>query len=336
VSRFLPSSIVNILVTGGAGFIGSHLVERLVHGGHRVAVLDDFNDFYDPRRKQENLADVRDRITVHRADLVDAPAVAAIVGAGRFDQIIHLAARAGVRPSIAQPALYVQTNIMGTLNLLEAARVARVPRFIFGSSSSVYGLCREIPFREDMALQETISPYAATKLAGEQLCSNYAHLFGLRVVCLRFFTVFGPRQRPDLAIHQFTERILAGRPIRQFGDGTTRRDYTYVEDIVNGIEAALEYDGPIFDVFNLGGSETTSLSELIHALEVQLDTKATIERLPEQPGDLPLTYADIAKAREKLGYSPRTPLREGLAKFVAWYHDWLASGTHAAPVEAAP
>lgn len=322
---------MNILVTGGAGFIGSHLVERLLDDGHRVSVLDNFNDFYDPHRKEANLSDVRDRIVVHRADIVDAAAVRQIVMAGRFDTLIHLAARAGVRPSIEQPALYVQTNVIGTLNLLEAARAAKVPRFVFGSSSSVYGLCREIPFREDVALQETISPYAATKLAGEQLCSNYAHLHGLRVVCLRFFTVFGPRQRPDLAIHQFTERILAGRPIRKFGDGSTRRDYTYVDDIVSGIMASLEYDGPIFDVFNLGGSETTSLNELIRALEVQLDLKATIEPLPEQPGDLPLTYADISKAQTKLGYTPRTSLREGLAKFVLWYHDWLASGTHAPP-----
>ncbi len=320
---------MNILVTGGAGFIGSHLVERLLHDGHRVVVLDDFNDFYDPHRKEANLVHVVDQIIVHRADVVDAPAVQRIVSDGRFDTIVHLAARAGVRPSIAHPALYVQTNIMGTLNLLEAARVAKVPRFIFGSSSSVYGLCRQMPFREDVALQETISPYAATKLAAEQLCSNYAHLYALRVVCLRFFTVFGPRQRPDLAIHQFTERILAGRPIRQFGDGSTRRDYTYVDDIVSGMVASLDYDGPIFDVFNLGGSETTSLRELIRALEVQLDLKATIECLPEQPGDLPLTYADITKAQDKLGYSPRTSLREGLARFVAWYHDWLASGTHA-------
>ena len=319
---------MNILVTGGAGFIGSHLVERLVAEGHRVAVLDDFNDFYDPHRKEANLAAVRDRIAVHRVDLLDAAAVQGAVGAGGFDTIVHLAARAGVRPSIEQPALYVQTNVVGTLNLLEAARAAHIPHFIFGSSSSVYGLCRQIPFREDVALQETISPYAATKLAGEQLCSNYAHLFGLRVVCLRFFTVYGPRQRPDLAIHQFTERILAGRAIRQFGDGSTRRDYTYVDDIVSGIVASLKYEGPIFDVFNLGGSETTSLADLIRALEKQLKLKAAIELLPEQPGDLPLTYADISKAREKLGYAPRTTVPEGLAKFVAWYQDWLSSGTH--------
>ena len=260
---------MKILVTGGAGFIGSHLVERLLREGHAVEVLDNFNDFYDPRRKEANLAAVRRNLPIHRADLVDAPAVNRVLAQGGFGAIVHLAARAGVRPSIEQPALYVQTNIVGTLNLLEAARAAKVPRFVFGSSSSVYGLCRQIPFREDVALQETISPYAATKLAGEQLCSNYAHLYGMRMICLRFFTVFGPRQRPDLAIHQFTERILAGRPIRQFGDGTTRRDYTYVDDIVSGVVASLAYDGPIFDVFNLGGSETTSLADLIVAVETR-------------------------------------------------------------------
>jgi UDP-glucuronate 4-epimerase len=324
---------VKILVTGGAGFIGSHLVERLLRDGNYVEILDNFDDFYDPRRKEANLADVHPKIAVHHVDIVDAAAVSRVVGPGKFDLIVHLAARAGVRPSIANPALYVQTNIVGTLNLLEAARAACVPRFVFGSSSSVYGLCRQIPFREDVALQETISPYAATKLAGEQLCSNFAHLYGLRVVCLRFFTVFGPRQRPDLAIHQFTERILAGRPIRQFGDGSTRRDYTYVDDIVSGVVASMAYEGPIFDVFNLGGNETTSLSDLICAIEEQLKRKAVIEHLPEQPGDLPLTYADISKARAKLGYAPRTSLAAGLTKFIAWYHDWLASSTHA-PAEA--
>ena len=324
---------MKILVTGGAGFIGSLLAERLLREGHAVEILDDFNNFYDPRCKERNVAALGASVRLHRADIVDAAAIERVVVTGGFEVIIHLAARAGVRPSIAQPARYVQTNIVGTLNLLEATHRARVPRFIFGSSSSVYGLCRQIPFREDVALQETISPYAATKLAGEQLCSNFAHLYGLRVVCLRLFTVYGPRQRPDLAIHQFTERILAGRPIRQFGDGSTRRDYTYVDDIVSGVVASLNYDGPLFDVFNLGGSETTSLGELIRALEEQLQRKAIIERLPEQPGDVPLTYADISKARAKLGYAPRTTLTEGLAKFIAWYRANKAGET-LAPAEA--
>lgn len=325
---------MNLLVTGGAGFIGSHLVERLLAGGHRVAVLDDFNDFYPPERKDENLSEVRSRIALHRTGLNDRSAIERIVGAGGFDAIVHLAARAGVRPSILQPQLYVDTNITGTLNLLEAARLAKVPRFVFGSSSSVYGLCRTIPFREDVPLQETISPYAATKLAGEQLCSNYAHLYNLRTVCLRFFTVYGPRQRPDLAIHHFTERISAGRPIRQFGDGSTRRDYTYVDDIVSGIVGALGYEGAIFDVFNLGGSETTSLSTLIRHLEELVGRAAVIERLPEQPGDLPVTYADISKAHAAFGYAPQTQLRAGLAKFVDWFQDWQAGRT-LSPMEVA-
>ncbi len=319
---------MKILVTGGAGFIGSHLVEQLLAVGHAVEILDDFNDFYDPRRKEANLAAVAPAV-IHRADIVDGPAVSGVIEQGNYEVIVHLAARAGVRPSIEKPGLYVQTNVVGTLNLLEAARRARVPRFIFGSSSSVYGLCRQIPFREDVALQETISPYAATKLAGEQLCSNYAHLYGLRTVCLRFFTVFGPRQRPDLAIYQFTERMLAGRAIRQFGDGTTRRDYTYVDDIVSGVMASLDYEGPIFDVFNLGGSETTSLADLVRAIEEQLQCKAIIERLPEQPGDLPLTYADISKARAKLAYAPRTPLAAGLSHFIAWYRECVTGEARA-------
>lgn len=318
---------MNVLVTGGAGFIGSHLVERLLREGHRVAVLDEFNDFYPPERKEENLSEVRSQIALHRIGLGDRAAVERIVGAGGFEAIVHLAARAGVRPSIQQPHLYVETNVTGTLNLLEAARLARVPRFVFGSSSSVYGLCRTIPFREDLPLQETISPYAATKLAGEQLCSNYAHLYGMRTVCLRFFTVYGPRQRPDLAIHHFTERISAGRPIRQFGDGSTRRDYTYVDDIVSGILGALGHDGALFDVFNLGGSETTSLSALIGQLEQLLGRQAVIEQLPEQPGDLPVTYADVSKARAAFGYAPQTRLPDGLAKFVEWFQDWQASRT---------
>ncbi len=293
-------------------------MERLLGEGHRVEVLDDFNDCYDPRSKVDNLSAVSERIHVHRVSLEDAGSVTTVLERGAFDTVVHLAARAGVRPSILQPRLYVDTNVIGTLNLLEAARAAKVPRFIFGSSSSVYGLCKTIPFREDIALQETISPYAATKLAGEQLCSNYAHLHGLRVVCLRFFTVFGPRQRPDLAIHQFTRRILAGEPIRQFGDGSTRRDYTYVDDIVAGVMGSLAYQGPLFDVFNLGGSDTTSLADLILMIEEFVGRKAIIERLAEQPGDLPVTCADITKARRYLNYEPRTSVPAGVARFVRW------------------
>jgi UDP-glucuronate 4-epimerase len=310
---------MEILVTGGAGFIGSHVVEALVGAGHRVAVLDDFNDFYDPRLKEANLAAVRANIELFRVDLRDADAVNRAVGRERFDAIIHLAARAGVRPSIHKPRLYVETNVSGTLNILEAARTGGVGRFVFASSSSVYGLCPVSPFREDAALPGTISPYAATKLAGEQLCSNYAHLYRMRTVCLRFFTVYGPRQRPDLAIHQFTRCIQRGQPIDQFGDGSSRRDYTYVDDTVQGVLGALTYQGPLFDIFNLGESETTPLHELIQQIEQAVGRKARINRLPEQPGDVPLTCADITKARRLLGYQPTTPIATGIPRFVEWY-----------------
>jgi UDP-glucuronate 4-epimerase len=224
-----------------------------------------------------------------------------------------------VRPSIKEPKLYIDTNITGTFHLLDAAREAGVPRFISASSSSVYGVLKTAPFREDMCLNETISPYAATKLAAEQLCSNYSHLYGLRTISLRFFTVYGPRQRPDLAIHSFTKAISERRAINQFGDGSTRRDYTYVDDIVQGMAACLSYEGALCDVFNLGESQTTTLSELIAAIEQALGKKAIINRLPEQPGDVPLTYADIGKARKLLGYDPHTQIAAGIPKFVEWF-----------------
>ncbi len=323
---------MEILVTGGAGFIGSHLVEALLRAGHRVAVLDDFNNYYDPRIKEDNLRAVRGQIELHRTDLRDPEAVRRVVGKERFGTVIHLAGRAGVRPSIKEPQLYVDANVTGTLNMLEGARVGGVGRFIFASSSSVYGLCPVSPFREDMPLPGTISPYAATKLAGEQLCSNYAHLYKLRTVCLRFFTVYGPRQRPDLAIHQFTRRIHRGQPIDQFGDGSTRRDYTYVDDTVQGILGALTYEGPIFDLFNLGESETTSLNELIRQIENALGRKARINHLPDQPGDVPLTCADISKARRLLGYRPTTSIAEGIPRFVEWFLQ--TQGSAAVPAEA--
>lgn len=310
---------MKILVTGGAGFIGSHLVGRLLAEGHGVSVMDEFNDFYDPRIKRANLAGVLDRINLHEVDIRNDAAVGEIVSAGQFDSIIHLAARAGVRPSIQQPKLYLDTNITGTFNLLEAARLAGVKRFICASSSSVYGVLKTAPFREDMCLNQTISPYAATKLAGEQLCSNFSYLYGMRTINLRFFTVYGPRQRPDLAIHKFTRAILEGKPIDQYGDGSTRRDYTYIDDILQGIVACLTYEGPLCEVFNLGESQTTTLSELIAQIESALGKQAIINRLPEQPGDVPLTYADITKARELLGYRPTTKIAQGIPKFVDWY-----------------
>jgi UDP-glucuronate 4-epimerase len=310
---------MRILVTGGAGFIGSHLVENLLGRGEQVAILDDFNDYYDPRIKRENIASVARDIAVHQVDLRDAAAVRNLFHREKFDVIVHLAARAGVRPSIAHPQLYYDTNVAGTLHLLEAARVTGVQRFVFASSSSVYGICQTVPFSEDFHLTQTISPYAATKIAGEFLCSTYAHLYQIRVVALRYFTVYGPRQRPDLAIHQFTRRIHDGKPIDQFGDGTTRRDYTYVDDIIQGTVAALQYEGPLFDLFNLGESETIPLRDLIAAIETALGRKAKINQLPEQPGDVPLTCADISKARKLLGYAPETQFRDGLPKFVNWF-----------------
>lgn len=310
---------MNILVTGGAGFIGSHFVEKCLALGHSAAVIDEFNDFYDPAIKRANIAGFAKDVPIHEVDIRDGDAVMRVVKEGRFDTIVNLAARAGVRPSIKEPKLYIDTNITGTFHLLEAARLCNVPRFICASSSSVYGVLKTLPFREDLALTQTISPYAATKLAGEQICSNYSHLYGLRTINLRFFTVYGPRQRPDLAIHSFTKAIYEGRSIQQFGDGSTRRDYTYIDDILQGMAACLSYEGQLCDVFNLGESQTTTLSELIATIEQSLGKKAIIERKPEQPGDVPVTYADISKARELLGYDPHTKIAEGIPKFTEWF-----------------
>src|SRR5438128_12157291 len=310
---------MRILVTGGAGFIGSHLVETLLVAGHNVAILDDFNDFYDPRVKRENVAGVSRDVAIHQIDLRDSATLRNLFHRQKFDTIAHLAARAGVRPSIVHPELYYDTNVNGTLHLLEAARVTGVQRFIFASSSSVYGISKTVPFSENLHLSQTISPYAATKIAGEFLCSTYSHLYQMRIIALRYFTVYGPRQRPDLAIHHFTQRVHAGQPIDQFGDGTTRRDYTYIDDVIQGTMAALKYDGPLFDVLNLGESETIQMKDLIAAIEDALGKKAKINRLPEQPGDVPLTCADISKARKLLGYDPKTSFREGLPRFVNWF-----------------
>ncbi|HYJ03609.1 MAG TPA: GDP-mannose 4,6-dehydratase [Chthoniobacterales bacterium] len=310
---------MRILVTGGAGFIGSHLVEKLLATGHEVSILDDFNDFYDPQIKRANVEGVAGEVAIHRVDLRDSGAVNLLFHREKFDAVAHLAARAGVRPSIQQPQLYYDTNVGGTLHLLEAARLTGIERFIFASSSSVYGVSKTVPFSESLHLTQTISPYASTKIAGEFLCSTYSHLYQMRIVALRFFTVYGARQRPDLAIHQFTKRIQAGQPIDQFGDGTTRRDYTYIDDIMQGVMAAFEYNGPLFDIFNLGENDTIQLKDLIAAIEKTLGKKAQINQLPEQPGDMPVTCADISKARELLGYNPATPLSVGLPKFVDWF-----------------
>ena len=311
-----------ILVTGGAGFIGSHLVDRLLATNvEHVTVVDDFNDFYDPDIKRANIRHHLEdpRYQLAEVDIRNAKALDHALANNNFDCIVHLAARAGVRPSLTQPQLYNETNVNGTLNLLEFARQHEIKQFVFGSSSSVYGINAKVPFSEDDPIRQPISPYAATKGAGELLCHTYSHLYGIRCICLRFFTVYGPRQRPDLAIHKFARLISEGKPIPVFGDGTTRRDYTYVDDIIDGVVAAINYDKSDYEVINLGESRTVELRELIALLEKELDSHAIIDRQPPQPGDVPQTFADISKARNVLGYNPVTQIEEGLRKFVDWF-----------------
>ncbi|MGD2175767.1 MAG: GDP-mannose 4,6-dehydratase [Candidatus Brocadiaceae bacterium] len=311
---------MSILVTGGAGFIGSHLVDRLVARGDRVVCLDNFDDYYSPEIKRANVEDALQtgRMKLVEGDIRDDALCRQTVQEEGVESVVHLAARAGVRPSIEQPALYAAVNCEGTVNLLEAAREAGVSKFIFGSSSSVYGVNNKIPFAEDDPVTRPISPYAATKRAGELMCHVYHHLYGLPIVALRFFTVYGPRQRPDLAIHKFTRLIEAGEPIPMYGDGTSRRDYTYCSDVVDGIVAAL--DGALeFEIINLGNSEPVELRRLIGVIEEALGREARIERMPEQPGDVPVTYADISKARRLLDYAPEYPIRQGIAEFVEWF-----------------
>ena len=308
----------SILVTGGAGFIGAKAADLFLREGWRVGIIDDFNDFYDPAIKRANIAALPGQPEVFEGDICDPAAVERAFAPG-WDVVLHLAARAGVRPSIENPDLYARTNVLGTLQVLDAAVKHKVGKFLFASSSSVYGATDEVPFRESAALRRTLSPYAATKVSGEQICSTYSSLHGLPVVILRFFTVYGPGQRPDLAIHKFTRAIWEGRPIQQFGNGSSRRDYTYIDDIVQGVRGAVDYSRAKFDIFNLGESETTSLTGLIAAIESALGKKAVIERMPDQPGDMPATWADISKARLLLGYAPQTKISEGIPKFVEWF-----------------
>ena len=312
----------SILITGGAGFIGSHLVDRLLsEGDWQVSVVDDLNDFYDPAIKRANVS-VHERnpnYQLFEADIRDKATLGKIFEENKFSCIVHLAARAGVRPSLDQPQLYAETNINGTLNLLELARRGGTRQFVFGSSSSVYGINARVPFSEDDPIRQPISPYAATKAAGELLGHTYSHLYDLRCVCLRFFTVYGPRQRPDLAIHKFARLIGEGKPIPVFGDGSTRRDYTFIDDIIAGVRAAIDYTSSDYEVINLGESRTVELRELISLLEKELGATAKIDRQPLQPGDVPQTYADITKARRLLDYNPQTQIEEGLARFVKWF-----------------
>jgi UDP-glucuronate 4-epimerase len=314
-----------ILLTGGAGFIGSHLAEALLRGKISLSIVDNLDDFYSPAWKKANLEAIgrAGKFEFFEDDICNKERMREAVAATKPDAIIHLAARAGVRPSIEQPELYEHVNVAGTLNLLEICREFRVIKFIFGSSSSVYGASSRAPFSEEQFDLRPISPYAATKLAGELFCHTYAHLYKFPVICLRFFTVYGPRQRPDLAIHKFVARIEKGQPIPIFGDGETGRDYTYVDDIVAGVLAALEYDIPLggapFDIFNLGNSHPVKLGDLVRMLERATGKQAIVQRENMQQGDVPLTWADIAKAGRLLGYRPQTGLEDGLRKFVAWY-----------------
>ncbi len=312
----------HVLVTGGAGFIGSHLTRRLLGRGDRVTNLDEFNDFYDPALKRANVQPFlgQDTYALVEGDIRDRDLVDSLFRDGRFDSVVHLAARAGVRPSLAEPILYEETNCIGTINLLEAARHHGPETFIFGSSSSVYGINEKIPFSEADEINKPISPYATTKRTGELLCYNYNHLYGLRTACLRFFTVYGPAQRPEMAIHKFTNLIANGEPITMYGDGNSQRDYTYIDDIIDGVIASLDL-APSFEILNLGGAETTSLSDLVQWIGEELAVEPQIEYLPDQPGDVPITYADVSKAERLLGYSPKISIREGIRRFVAWYRE---------------
>ena len=313
----------DFLVTGGAGFIGSHLVDQLLKDPNtRVTVVDNFNDFYDPAIKRANIAAHLERpnFEMVEADITDSQAMNELFARTNFDCVIHLAARAGVRPSLANPLAYEDTNVRGTFNLLEAARQNKMPKFIFGSSSSVYGVNSKLPFSEDDDIDKPISPYAVTKIAGEAACRLYSRVHGMRIVCLRLFTVYGARQRPDLAIHKFTRLISEGKPVPIFGDGTTRRDYTYIDDIVAGVLGAIYYDRTQFEIINLGESQTVELRRLVELLEEALGKRAIIDHQPEQPGDVPITHADISKARRLLGYNPQTNIEAGIAKLVAWFN----------------
>ena len=309
-----------ILVTGGAGFIGSHLCGRLLREGHRVVCLDNFDEFYDPEIKKKNVQESMGeaQFELIEGDIRDTQLIPRIFRGQTFDVVVHLAARAGVRPSIDYPKLYEEVNIQGTINLLDACREFGIKSYVFASSSSVYGGNRKVPFSEEDRVETPISPYGATKRAGELFCYTYHRLFGINIACLRYFTVYGPRQRPEMAIHKFTRLIEENERIPMYGDGQSMRDYTYIDDIIDGTMGAI-FGNKGYEIYNLGESHTTRLSDLIRMLEEAFGKRAIIERLPEQRGDMPITYANIEKARRKLGYSPRVSMEEGIARFVEWY-----------------
>jgi len=309
---------MRILVTGGAGFIGSHLCERLLEGSNEVICVDDFNDFYNPKIKEKNISECKKNFKLYKADIRNKKNLENIFKKEKIDIVVHLAARAGVRPSILYPQLYADVNILGTMNLLETARRNNVKKFVFGSSSSVYGLNKKVPFNEEDSLDSMISPYAITKYAGERLCYQYNKLYKIPIVCLRFFTVYGPRGRPDMAVYKFTKLINEKKKIEMYGDGTSKRDYTYVSDIVDGIMAAINKKLD-FEIINLGDSNPIELKYLIKLIEKNLGKKALIKKADVQPGDVPVTYADIRKAKKLLGYQPKIKIEDGIKRFVKWY-----------------
>lgn len=318
---------MKFLITGSAGFIGSHLSERLLERGHEIVGLDNFNDYYSPRIKRRNIEPALNKpgFALVEMDILDFEGLQRLFTGQKFDAVVHLAARAGVRPSIAQPLLYEKVNLEGTLNLLELTRRHGVEKFIFASSSSVYGENSKVPFAEEDRVDYPISPYAATKKAGEEICFTYHHLYGLKITCLRFFTVYGPRQRPDMAISKFTKLIDAGEKVPMYGEGTSRRDYTYITDIVDGIEKSIAACRA-YHIYNLGESRTITLRALIGLIQEQLGKKAVIEQLPVQPGDVPITYADISRARREIGYDPQVDIAEGVRRFVEWHKEHRAEG----------
>lgn len=309
-----------VLITGGAGFIGSHLCERLLGEGREVVCLDNFNDFYDPAVKRDNVEPLtgNDRFHLFEGDIRDAGLLERLFREQNPDAVVHLAAMAGVRPSLEDPVLYADVNVVGTSVLLDAVRRFPVGNFLFASSSSVYCSQEKVPFSETDQVNRPISPYAATKVAGEHICYTYHHLFGIPVTCLRFFTVYGPRQRPEMAIHQFASLIRAGEEVPVFGSGSSRRDYTYIDDIIDGIMLSLSRPFG-YEIFNLGESRTVELNEVVSLLEDALGARAQIVQLPDQPGDVPITYADISRAREKLGYNPSVDIETGIDCFIQWF-----------------
>lgn len=308
------------LITGGAGFIGSSLADNLLALGHRVLVVDNFSDYYNPTIKHQNIKQAlqNKNYKLYEGNIENSDDLEKIFTENKIDAIIHLAARAGVRPSIEAPLAYAMTNIIGTINILEMMKKYGVKRMSMASSSSVYGNCKVDKFSEDLNIRKPISPYAATKSADEQICYTYHHLYGLEIYMLRFFTVYGPRQRPDLAINKFTDLIMADKPIDMYGDGSTMRDYTYIDDIVAGIIASLDYHQTGYEIFNLGGGSPVTLKEMISTIEEVLGKKAKINQLPMQPGDVDKTISDISKAKKLLGYHPATSFKEGIRKFIAW------------------